>query len=65
MNSVLIPGVICVVLGHCLAGLSTTYATFLITQGLLFGLGLGLVSSRYNISFCRMLCVQNLISVLP
>ena len=33
-------GVICACLGQCMAGISKSYGTFLVTQGVVFGLGL-------------------------
>ncbi|ODN95882.1 hypothetical protein L198_04501 [Cryptococcus wingfieldii CBS 7118] len=35
-------GALCVVLGQCMAGICTSFGTFLVCQGVIFGLGLGL-----------------------
>ncbi|KAK8858387.1 hypothetical protein IAR55_002614 [Kwoniella newhampshirensis] len=35
-------GAVCIVLGQCMAGICTSFATFLVCQGIVFGMGLGL-----------------------
>ena len=44
----LIAGTVCVVLAQCMAGICKSYATFLVCQGVLFGIGLGMVSPPHS-----------------
>jgi len=37
------PGAICICLGQCLAGICTHFYTFMVCQGIVFGIGLGFV----------------------
>lgn len=43
-------GMVCIVLGQCMAGICTTFGGFIACQGVVFGIGLGCVSLYHTTS---------------